>query len=157
MYSKRFLAGWSEMDFNGHMKNTAFLDKAADVRLMFLAEKGFPTAEFLRLRMGPVVVRDEIDYRKEVDLLQEIDVTLALAGMSPDGSRWIFHTEVLRDGKACARMRNSGAWIHLDFRKLVAPPAELLAALESLAKTADFEILRGVVRGSVKPPAESNR
>ena len=23
MYSKRFVAGWSEMDFNGHMKNTA--------------------------------------------------------------------------------------------------------------------------------------
>ena len=80
MYSKRLLAGWSDMDFNAHMKNTAFLDKAADVRLMFFAEHGFPTAEFARLRIGPVVVRDEIDYRKEVELLQEIDVTLALAG-----------------------------------------------------------------------------
>ena len=104
MYSKRLLAGWSDMDFNAHMKNTAFLDKAADVRLMFFAENGFPTAEVTRLRIGPVVVRDEIDYRKEVELLQEIDVTLALAGMSPDAARWLLRTEVRRtDGKVCAR------------------------------------------------------
>jgi acyl-CoA thioester hydrolase len=77
------------------MKNTAFLDKAADVRLMFFAEKRFPTSEFARLRIGPVVVRDEIDYRKEVDLLQEIEVTLSLAGLAPDGSRWLFQSDIL--------------------------------------------------------------
>lgn len=150
MYSKRLLAGWSDMDFNSHMKNTAFLDKAADVRLMFFAENGFPTAEFARLRVGPVVVRDEIDYRKEVELLQEIDVTLALAGMSPDGSRWLLRSEVKRlDGKVCARATSAGAWLDLDARKLVAPPPTLLAALESLDRTADFEALRSVVRGGV--------
>ena len=67
MYSKRLLAGWSDMDFNAHMKNTAFLDKAADVRLMFFAENGFPTAEFTRLRIGPVVVRDEINAKTLVE------------------------------------------------------------------------------------------
>ncbi len=155
MYVKHFIAGWSDMDFNSHMKNTAFLDKAADVRLLYFAEHGFPTAEFARLRIGPVVVRDEVDYRKEVELLQSIDVTLSLAGMSADGSRWIFQSDVLRDSKACARLRNSGAWIHLDERKLVAPPASLRDALDSLPKTSDFEILRSVIRGSHRavPPA----
>ena len=42
MYSKQVLAGWGDMDFNSHMRNTAFLDKAADVRMMFFAENGFP-------------------------------------------------------------------------------------------------------------------
>ena len=70
------------MDFNSHMKNTAFLDKAADVRMMFFAENGFPVGEFSRLRLGPVVMKDEVEYRKEVGLLQEITVTLALAGHS---------------------------------------------------------------------------
>ena len=149
MYSKRLLAGWSDMDFNAHMKNTAFLDKAADVRLMFFAENGFPTAEFTRLRIGPVVVRDEIDYRKEVELLQEIDVTLALAGMSPDAARWLLRTEVRRtDGKVCARATSAGAWLDLDARKLVAPPAALRAALETLDRTAEFEELRSPVRGA---------
>jgi acyl-CoA thioester hydrolase len=147
MYRKRFIAGWSDMDFNAHMKNTAFLDRAADVRLMYFAEQGFPTSEFGRIRVGPVVVRDEIDYRKEVSLLEQIEVTLALAGLSPDGSRWVFQSDVLRDSKLCARARNSGAWINLDSRKLVAPPPPLLQVLASLDKTTDFEVLRGLVRG----------
>jgi acyl-CoA thioester hydrolase len=87
MYSKTLLAGWADMDFNSHMKNTAFLDKAADVRLMFFTEHGFPTSEFSRLGFGPIVIRDEVDYRKEVSLLDEISVTLALGGMATDGSR----------------------------------------------------------------------
>ena len=66
MYVKTLYAGWADMDFNGHMRNTAYLDKAADVRQMFLAENGFPVEEFLRLRIGPVVMKDELEYFKEV-------------------------------------------------------------------------------------------
>ena len=40
------------MDFNSHMRNTAFLDKSADVRMMYFAENGFPASEFSRLRLG---------------------------------------------------------------------------------------------------------
>jgi acyl-CoA thioester hydrolase len=32
MYTKTLYAGWGDMDFNSHMRNTAFLDKVADVR-----------------------------------------------------------------------------------------------------------------------------
>lgn len=77
MYSKTLYAGWSDMDFNSHMKNTAYLDKAADVRQMFLIDHGFPIEEFLRLRIGPVVMKDEVEYFSEVHLQQKIDVTCA--------------------------------------------------------------------------------
>ncbi len=146
MYSKQMIAGWSDMDFNGHMKNTAFIDRAADVRLMFFAENGFPVAEFARLRLGPVIVREEIDYRKEVNLLDPIEVTLALGGLSPDASRWLLETNVRRDGKLCSRIRASGAWLALDARRMATPPPALRAALEKLEQTADFETLRSAVR-----------
>jgi acyl-CoA thioester hydrolase len=29
MYEKKLLAGWGDMDFNAHMRNTAYLDKSA--------------------------------------------------------------------------------------------------------------------------------
>jgi hypothetical protein len=58
MYTKTLFAGWADMDFNSHMKNTAYLDKTADVRQMFLAENGFPVEEFMRLRIGPVVMKN---------------------------------------------------------------------------------------------------
>jgi len=66
MYSKKLYAGWGDMDFNSHMKNTAYLDKAADVRQMFFIEHGFPMEELLRLRIGPVVMKDEVEYFREV-------------------------------------------------------------------------------------------
>ncbi|AOE83863.1 thioesterase [Pseudomonas sp. TCU-HL1] len=57
------------MDFNSHMRNTAYLDKSADVRMMYFAHRGFPMSEFRRLRLGPVVMKDEIEYFRECHLL----------------------------------------------------------------------------------------
>lgn len=147
MYAKTVYAGWGDMDFNAHMKNTAFLDKSADVRMMFFAEHGFPAAEFSRLRLGPAVMKDEVKYRKEVGLLQEMTVTLALAGHAGDGSRFVLRNEILRaDGALCARVSTTGGWLDLASRKLVAPPAALLAAMNSLPRTSDFAVLPSSVR-----------
>lgn len=142
MYSKTMFASWADMDFNAHMKNTAFLDKAADVRMMFFDENGFSVGEFSRLRLGPVVMKDEVEYRKEVDLLQEITVTLAIAGHSADGSRFLLRNEILRpDGTLCARVTSTGGWLDLKARKLVTPPEALHQAMKSLPKTSDFVVL----------------
>ena len=127
------------MDFNSHMKNTAFLDKSADIRMVFFSENGFPMGEFSRLRLGPVIMKDEVEYRKEVSLLQEITVTLAIAGHSADGSRFLLRNEILRlDGTLCARVTSAGGWLDLTTRKLVAPPEALHTAMKSLPKTSDF-------------------
>ncbi|WP_454828439.1 thioesterase family protein [Pseudoxanthomonas wuyuanensis] len=148
MYAKTLYAGWADMDFNSHMKNTAYLDKAADVRQMFLIEHGFPMEEFLRLRIGPVVRRDEVEYFNEVGLQQQITVTYALAGHAADGSRFLLRHEIFRaDGKLSARVTSAGGWLNLVERKLMAPPPALLAAMNSLEKTDDFTILPS----SIKP------
>jgi len=142
MYSKTLLAGWSDMDFNSHMRNTAYLDKTADVRQLFLAEHGFPVEEFVRLRIGPVIMKDEVEYFKEVRLLQQVTVTYALAGHAVDGSRFLVRHEIFRpDGKLAARVTSAGGWLDLAERKLVVPPPALLAAMKSLEKTEDFTVL----------------
>ena len=142
MYTKTLFAGWSDMDFNSHMKNTAYLDKTADVRQMFLIENGFPVEEFLRLRIGPVVMKDEVEYFKEVRLQEEITVTYALAGQALDGSRFLLRHEIFRpDGKLSARVTSAGGWLNLAERKLVVPPPTLLSAMNSLEKTGDFVVL----------------
>ena len=146
-YARTLFAGWGDMDFNAHMRNTAFLDKSADVRMLFFAENGFSMDEFARLKFGPVVLKDEVEYRREVGLLQEIEVTLAVAGLSGDGSRFVLRNEILRpDGTLCARVSSTGGWLDLVTRKLVAPPEALLAALRSLPQTSDFASLRSSVK-----------
>jgi acyl-CoA thioester hydrolase len=147
MYAKTLFAGWGDMDFNGHMKNTAFLDKSADVRMMFFAENGFPVDEFARLRLGPAVMKDEVEYRKEVNLLQQITVTLAMAGHSEDGSRYMLRNEFLRaDGTLCARVTSTGGWLDLAQRKLVVPPEALHQTMRSLSQTGDYTVLPSSVR-----------
>jgi acyl-CoA thioester hydrolase len=135
------------MDFNSHMKNTAYLDKTADVRQMFLIENGFPIGEFLRLRVGPVIMKDEVEYFKEVRLQEEITITYALAGQALDGSRFLLRHEIFRsDGELSARVTSAGGWLNLDERKLVVPPPNLLAAMNSLEKTSDFMVLPSSVK-----------
>ena len=147
MYAKTFLAGWADMDFNAHMRNTAFLDRSADVRLMYFAEHGFPAAEFSRLRIGPVVMKDEVEYRKEVGLLQPITVSLALAGHAEDGSRFVLRNEIRRtDGTLCAAVTTWGGWLDLTTRKLVSPPEALHNAMRSLPTTSDFSALPSSIR-----------
>ena len=150
MYKKTLYAGWADMDFNSHMKNTAYLDKAADVRQMFLIEHGFPVAEFSRLRIGPVVMKDEVEYFKEVRLQQEITVTYALAGHALDGSRFLLRHEIFRpDGELSARVTSAGGWLNLDERKLVVPPPSLLSAMNLLEKTSDFIVLPSSIKARI--------
>lgn len=147
MYTKTLYAGWADMDFNSHMKNTAYLDKTADVRQMYLIENGFPVEEFLRLRIGPVVMKDEVEYFKEVGLQQKITVTYALAGQALDGSRFLLRHEIFRpDGKLSARVTSAGGWLDLAERKLIVPPPALLAAMNALEKTSDFAVLPSSIK-----------
>ncbi len=142
MYEKTLLAGWGDMDFNSHMRNTAYLDKSGDVRMMFFAENGFPMAEFARLRIGPVIMKDELEYFREVGLLDPLRVTLGLAALAEDGGRFHVRNEFYRaDGKLAARVTSVGGWLDLSARKLVVPPEGLLAALRSLPMTEDFKVL----------------
>lgn len=147
MFEKKLFAGWGDMDFNSHMKNTAYLDKSGDVRMLFFAENGFPMAEFSRLRIGPVVMKDEVEYYKEINLLDEIRASLAIAGLSKDGSRFIIRNEFYRpDGKLAAKVTSTGGWMDLNARKLTVPPDGLLKAMRSLPVTNDFMELNSSIK-----------
>ena len=138
-YAKEFLVGWRAMDFNGHMANTAYLDLAADVRLAFLADHGFPPTELRRLAIGPVIRKEELEYFREVNLHETVTVTYAALAMSADGARFVIENEIWSaNGERAATVHSTGGWLDLRARKLVAPPPSLLSALQYLPRTADF-------------------
>jgi len=138
-HSLKFHAGWGDMDWNSHMANTAYLNKVVDARVMMLAERGFPLDEFIRLRLGIVVMKDELEYRREIKWMDEITISFHVAGLAPDGSRFKFKNEILNsDGELCAKVMSTGGFMNLDARKLVAPPESILAAYRSLPRTEDY-------------------
>ena len=137
--TRRFLAGWADMDWNSHMANTAYLSKVVDARVLALADRGFSLEEFIRLRLGVVIMKDELEYKREVKWMEEIDISFALAGLAPDGSRFRLRNEVRRaDGELAARITSTGGFMNLDARKLVAPPDAILAAYQALPRTQDY-------------------
>ncbi|SDD53147.1 acyl-CoA thioester hydrolase [Cupriavidus sp. YR651] len=141
MYEKVLVAGWGDMDFNAHMRNTAYLDKAADVRMMYFSSCGFSMSEFMRIRLGPVVMKDEIEYFREFQLLDDVRITLSLAGLSDDGSRMTLRNDFYRQGTLAARVTSTAGWLDLNRRKLVCPPEALMQALRELARSEDFVVL----------------
>lgn len=72
---------------------------------------------------------------------------MVIAGLSADASRWRVRQEVKRaDGKQAAILTIDGAWIHLDERRLVAPPPELGDILRRLPRAGDFDELASVLK-----------
>lgn len=141
-FSKIFVARWTDMDFNAHMRNTAYLDLAGDLRMMFFQEHGFPPTEFTRLHIGPVVKRDELEYFQEVRLLEAVVSTVALAGASADGARFLIRNEYFKeDGTLVARLTSAGGWMDLQTRALVAPPPPLAAAIAKMPRTDDYAVI----------------
>jgi len=97
--------------------------------------------EFERLRLGPVIVRDEVEYFRELRLLEPFTVALLLAGASDDGSRFRLRNEFFReDGQPAARVTSTGGWIDLQARRWTVPPEALRILVAGLPRSADFEV-----------------
>jgi len=142
VFEKTLYARWGDMDFNGHMKNTAYLDASADVRMMFFAEHGYSMRQFEESRYGPVIIRDELEYFRELRLLDPMRVTCETSGLSADGSRYRLVNQFFRlDGQRVARVTTHGGWLSFDTRKWIAPPDALREVMEQLHHTEDFEVL----------------
>lgn len=148
-FEEHFAVRWSDMDANRHVRNTIFSEFSTHTRFRLLEARGFSQARFEALRFGPVMFREEIRYRRELVFGEEAVVNVLSSGLSGDGSQWRVRQEVARaDGKQAAVLTIDGAWIHLDTRRLIAPPPELLELLRNLPRTDDFEELRSVLRGA---------
>ena len=142
MFERTLFASWGDMDFNSHMANTAYLDKSGDIRMMFFAKNGFPVTEFMRLRIGPLVMKDTIEYFKEIHLLEEFRVNIQLAGLSEDGSRFRLKNEFYKEsGSLAATVLSFGGWLSLTERKLITPPEKMVSIMKTLSHTDDFEII----------------
>ena len=144
-----FRVAWAHLDANGHMANTAYLDLAVDVRFSYFESRGFPPTEFRKQGFGPVVRTDQIDYHRELQMLQPVRVTFLMSGLSDDCSRFRLLNEFWReDGALAARLTTTGGWLDLKARKLIAPPETLAAALRDLERAPDFATLESSVKAT---------
>jgi acyl-CoA thioester hydrolase len=131
---------WVDLDPNGHMRHSAYLDYGAQIRLGFLAEHGLDMARMAKLGIGPVLFREEIRYTAEIRGGENIRVALELTGVSRNRRHWRMRHRILKvDGKEAAVIEVQGAWLDLRARRITEPPEEVMAMVEDMPRAADFE------------------
>jgi acyl-CoA thioester hydrolase len=147
-YTRTFPVRWADCDANGHMRNTAYSEYATEVRIAYLAEKGFTWEKFLASRFGPVLLHEYIDYVREVRMGATVTVDFSVIGLSPDGARFKFEHDVwLPERKKAARIIIAGGWMDIELRKLRLPPPDLLRLLQEAPRGEPFEEMKAARRG----------
>jgi acyl-CoA thioester hydrolase len=139
-FSRDFRARWSDMDFNQHMSNAAFLGCAEQTRTEYLDSRGWTMARFTKERLGPVVLEDRLTYQREIRMLEPFSVDLSLAAATPDARRIrIRNRFTTPQGQLCATIDSVVLWFDLRSRKPAPPGDELRDAWLTLVRSDDFE------------------
>jgi acyl-CoA thioester hydrolase len=147
-YAQPYEIRWSDLDANGHVRYSAYIDAAGDVRYHFFSEHGFPPEKFVELGVGPVYTSLQAEFLREVRLGETVTITYSLAGLSANNGRWRVHHEVLKaNGKKAALIDLEGTIIDLATRRPALPTPELVAIFEDIPRHKEFEVLSEGRRG----------
>ena len=131
---------WSDIDANRHLRHSVYYDFGAAMRMMFLSEQGLTTKKLEEFKIGPVLLREEAIFRREIVLEDNINIDVELVKTTHDYSRWSFrHTIIKGDGILAAIINIDGAWIDMEKRKLAVPNEFIQKIFGSLPQSADFE------------------
>ena len=138
---QHYRARWSDMDFNQHMRNAAYLGCSEDTRMRYLDANGWTMREFTARQIGPVVLEDKLTYRKELGLLEPFRVDMTLAAITEDARRMKVRNRFFRDSDEalCAVVDSVIIWFDIAARRPVVPPPELAALWLALPRADDFE------------------
>ncbi len=87
-YSMPYEVRWTDIDANRHVRYSAYIDAAAELRYRFFTQHNLPPEAFDQLGVGPVYTSLTANFFREVRLGENITITYLLTGLSPQGIRW---------------------------------------------------------------------
>jgi acyl-CoA thioester hydrolase len=141
-FSALYEVRWTDINANRHVRYSAYVDAAAEMRYHFLSQTNFPPQEMERLGMGLVYTSMMVNFYREVLLGETLTLTFALAGLSPQGIRWkVRHDFLKANGKKAVELVLEGAFLNLHTRQPSIPLPGMMAAFQSIPRSADFETM----------------
>ena len=142
MENKVFYEGqvlWSQIDANVHLRHSAYADFCAQARSNMLNQLGLSLAEFSKMKIGPILFREELNYHREISLDEYIKVTVEISKFNRKNSRFSFRHEIFKqNGVRAAVVVVDGAWMNLVERKLTAVPEAWLPVLDNIPRAHDY-------------------
>ncbi len=139
MFLHKVKVRWNDLDANGHLANASYIALMSATRVEYAQSLGFTFADFKKMMVGPVALKEDIHYFKEVFLGAPIYISQELLGASKNGVFYkIRHNFYDKDGNNFARGEMLGAWIDLKERKLTSLPLEVATKFFERNRTKDF-------------------
>ena len=126
LYTKKIDVRWADCDANRHMRHSAYSDMCADTRIAFLSEIGMTPEWFEKNKMGPVLFREETDYKKEAHMGERMTVAVEVG--EPTGfTKTVQMLQRLynAEGELSAEHRCVVGFMDLSIRKVVELPEKI--------------------------------
>ena len=138
-HEQKIAVQWRDIDYNQHVRHSAYFDYAAQTRIRFFQKVGFDMTRLGQAKVGPIIFHEECTFLREIKLEDTITIVLKQGNIPENGDRWTLHHELINQhGKTVAHISVKGAWMHLDERKLTKPPQALISALRALPQGEAF-------------------
>jgi acyl-CoA thioester hydrolase len=128
LFKKTIEVRWADCDANHHMRHSAYSDFCGHTRVCYLDSIGLTTAWFKQHNIGPVLFKEETEYKREAHLGEQLTVTLETG--EPTGftkSIQMVQHMYKQNGELAAIHRCVVAWMDLEKRKIIELPERIRA------------------------------
>jgi len=133
---------WSDMDPNFHLRHSVYYDWGALCRVDFLSKYHLTPDVMMKLQLGPILLREECVFRKEIRPGDNVTINLELLRSKRNYSRWTIQHTIMKNGDTVSAIITvDGAWIDVVKRKLIVPPQEAIQAFEQMPMVEKFQWL----------------
>ena len=130
---------WADLDPNFHVLHSKYYDFGAFCRMVYLTENGISTALLTENNIGPILLKEDCTFRRELKFEDKVSINLKISWYSKNGARWWMQHQIFKnDDILSATINIEGAWMDTQLRKLTAPPEPVISLFENTQKTVDF-------------------
>jgi len=133
---------WADIDQNRHLRHSVYYDYGAMMRMTFLSGLGLTTQKLEEFKTGPIILREEAIFRREIKLEDKITLDVQLLKASADFSRWSLRHHFTKEDSSLATIINlDGAWLDLERRKMAKPNEFIQNIFQQIPKSPEFELI----------------
>ena len=88
---------WAMIDFNGHLRHSAYADCATQARSCTMEQYNIPQT-LIPQKIGPILLREETKYFRELKLNEKIKISVEIIKARSGYSRFTMQSIVYRAG-----------------------------------------------------------
>jgi acyl-CoA thioester hydrolase len=104
-----------------------------------LAAQGITMQNIQEHNIGPILLREECVFKRELKFGDEIEIRITLKKADSNYARWSFTNEIWKNGDTLAAIVTvDGAWMDIIKRRLAIPPPVFQDAFALIPRSVDF-------------------